>query len=397
LLPPRRVPLAAEQYRQAVDLLAELLLDAADARSRPGEGAGRAARVRSVCAQATRHSHDRATAPRRRRPAPSAGWGHRRCTGSSTTRPYVGKIRWRDKIFDGVHEPLVDEFTFAKAQAIMQEANTPNCAETRATSSSPGLLRCGRCGKACIGMSAKGNGGRNHYYACPGRQKYGPKACDGERLPREEVDEAVLRQLTSIYRDEQVIGEAITKANEEAERRRPEFEQRFASIGAEITRAEQALERYYEAFEQGSLSRERCEARLTRLQARLDDLHAQEAEFSLSAPDEATQAPTAAELVSVADLLEAVVAEAEPQKAKALLWLLIRGTARQRPVREPADLPARYRRFAQCPKKAGRAGIEPATLEMSPSQLLWSARRVSAGRRSERESSINGSIPTARG
>lgn len=29
LLPARRVPLAAEQYRQAVDLLAELLLDAA--------------------------------------------------------------------------------------------------------------------------------------------------------------------------------------------------------------------------------------------------------------------------------------------------------------------------------------------------------------------------------
>jgi hypothetical protein len=34
---------------------------------------------------------------------------------------YVGKIRWRDKVFDGVHEPLVDEFTFAKAQATLAE------------------------------------------------------------------------------------------------------------------------------------------------------------------------------------------------------------------------------------------------------------------------------------
>lgn len=97
---------------------------------------------------------------------------------------YVGKIRWRDKLFDGVHEPLVDEFTFAKAQAILAERGKH--ARRRGNASDfilSGLLRCGKCGKAYIGMSANGNGGRYHYYACSGRQKYGPKACDGERLP----------------------------------------------------------------------------------------------------------------------------------------------------------------------------------------------------------------------
>jgi hypothetical protein len=91
-------------------------------------------------------------------------------------------------------------------------------------------------------MSANGNGGRCHYYACSGRQKYGPKACDGERLPREKTETAVIDQLAALYRDEQVISGAFAKANAEAETRRPEFEQRLASISAEITRAEQALE-----------------------------------------------------------------------------------------------------------------------------------------------------------
>jgi Replication-relaxation len=72
----------------------------------------------------------------------------------------------------------------------------------------------------------------------------------GDRLPREKIEQAVIRQLASIYRDEHVISDAIAKANADAVKRRPEFEQRLASIGAEITRAEQALERYYEAFEQ---------------------------------------------------------------------------------------------------------------------------------------------------
>jgi site-specific DNA recombinase len=29
-----------------------------------------------------------------------------------------------------------------------------------------GLLRCGRCKRAYVGMSAKGNRGTYHYYAC---------------------------------------------------------------------------------------------------------------------------------------------------------------------------------------------------------------------------------------
>lgn len=49
-------------------------------------------------------------------------------------------------------------------------------------------------------MSANSNGGCYHYYACSGRQKYGPKACDGERLPREKIERAVIDQLAALTR-----------------------------------------------------------------------------------------------------------------------------------------------------------------------------------------------------
>jgi site-specific DNA recombinase len=257
-------------------------------------------------------------------PAPSAGWGHPAVHWIVNNPTYVGKIRWRDKVFDGVHEPLVDKCTFAKAQAIMSERG--DHAKRRGNASDfilSGLLHCGKCGKAYIGMSANGNGGRYHYYACSGRQKYGPKACDGERLPREKIKTAVIGQLATLYRNGRVISDAFAKANADAERRRPEFEQRLGSVSAEISRSEQALERYYEAFEQGKLSAERCEDRLVRLQARLDDLRAQEAELSVQAPDEAAHAPTAADLAEIANAIEAVATQGDPQKAKALLRLLI--------------------------------------------------------------------------
>jgi exonuclease VII small subunit len=124
-------------------------------------------------------------------------------------------------------------------------------------------------------------------------------------------------------RDGELVAAALAKAEQEAERTRLGIEQRLASISAEIARAEQALDRYYEAFEQGKLSAERCDKRLSRLQARLEDLRAQEAELAPPSPREPGHAPTPADLTAVADQLKHVLAEGEPQNAKALLRLTI--------------------------------------------------------------------------
>jgi site-specific DNA recombinase len=210
-------------------------------------------------------------------------------------------------------------------------------------------------------MSARGNGGTYHYYACTGRQKYGPKACRGERLPQHKLEQAVLCQLAGIYRNGTLIQQAIAKAEAKAKRQRPAIEQRLASVGAEIPRLEQSLERYYEAFEQGTLSAERCDERLSRLQARLTDLRGKQAELAASTPDEGTHAPTGGELAAIADHLDQLIANAEPQQAKALLRHLIA----ELKVESRAKIQPTYRVItpAVCAtsEKVERTGIEPVT------------------------------------
>ena len=186
-------------------------------------------------------------------------------------------------------------------------------------------------------------------------------ACRNERLPRHKLEHAVFEQVAALYRNEGLVAEALAQAETEAERNRPEIEQRLASIGAEIARAEQALERYFEAFEQGRLSPERCDERLMRLQARLEDLRAHQAELSLSTPEEAGRGPTPADLAAVADQLEGVLAEGEPQKTKALLRLLIQelrvdGRARIQPTYRLATP-----EVCATSEKVGAPGIEPGT------------------------------------
>src|SRR5436853_7769211 len=96
-----------------------------------------------------------------------------------------------------------------------------------------GLVRCGRCRRAYVGMSARGNGGLYHYYACSGRQKRGPKGCDAERIPREKLEDAVIEQLAHIYRDGHLIRRAIEESAAGEQTERAALEDRRASVAAE--------------------------------------------------------------------------------------------------------------------------------------------------------------------
>jgi exonuclease VII small subunit len=95
--------------------------------------------------------------------------------------------------------------------------------------------------------------------------------------------------------------------------------ERRQAIAAEITRNERSTARYFDAFEEGRLSPERCEQRLADLTSRLDDLRAQQTELA----DNDADTPTVADLTAVADQLDKVIEQGEPEQTKALLRILI--------------------------------------------------------------------------
>jgi recombinase/recombinase-like zinc beta ribbon protein len=160
-------------------------------------------------------------------PAPTAGWGHPAVHRVLTNPTYLGRIRWRNQDFASEHEPLIDPDTFQQAQTILAERGS-DASRRRGNRSDfllSGVIRCGHCGRAYIGMSAHGKGGTYDYYACTARQKYGPKACQGERVSREKLETAVLRQLTGIYRDGPLIHDALAAAQQQTQRERPALDE----------------------------------------------------------------------------------------------------------------------------------------------------------------------------
>ncbi len=210
-------------------------------------------------------------------PAPPRGWQPAIVLWILANQAYVGRVHWREQTFPGIHEPLTNQDTFDRAQALLKERGEDWLlrASNRADFLLSGLLRCGRCRRAYVGMSAKGNGGTYHYYACSGRQKLGRKGCDGERLPKDKLETAILDQLTGLYRHGGLIRDAIEQAAASSETDRAALTEKRASLAKEITRAERAIERYHDAFENGALDPARFKERLSALDTRLDALQAQ--------------------------------------------------------------------------------------------------------------------------
>ena len=151
-------------------------------------------------------------------------------------RAYVGEIYFRGRHYPAPHEPLVEPELFERAQAILAERSED--ASLRRSNQSDylltGLVRCARCGKRYVGAAAHGNGGRYAYYVRFSRQRYGKRACDAERLPAQELDEALLERLAQVLEQEPLVREAIEEAFAELDSERPKRE-------AELKRIERAF------------------------------------------------------------------------------------------------------------------------------------------------------------
>ena len=295
-------------------------------------------------------------------PAPTRGWQPAVVQWVLENEAYLGRVHWRGQSYPGLHEPLVDEPTFQAAQVLLRERGQ-DLALRRGNRSEfllSGVMRCGRCKRAYIGMSAKGNGGIYHYYACSGRQKLGRKGCDGDRLNRDKLETAVLNQLANLYRDSDLIADALQHAYGAQAADRPALDEQRRTIAEEIRRSERALDRYYQAFESGDLEAGQFKTRLADLQAKLDTLREQGDELAAKLADPADTFDPAA-LAAVADRLRDTLALGEPEQTKALLRLLIKELR----VNGRSEILPTYRvvtpEVCATPSSVGAAGIEPAT------------------------------------
>ena len=172
----------------------------------------------------------------------------------------------------GVHEPLVSREDFERAQELLNyRAETPAAPRWH---TSPylftGLVRCGKCGGALCGTSAKG--GRFLYYTCSLYYKQGKGSCPGVRVRKEKLESFVLDKLLSVILAPENLERLVELVNEELAADLERIDAEVEQIGQEIRHNRARLTKLFDALETGKLELEDLAPRIKELRGAIERL-----------------------------------------------------------------------------------------------------------------------------
>ena len=159
-------------------------------------------------------------------------WNKPNLLGLLTNVSYIGKVNYQGEILNGEHEAILDEKTWATAQAILKR----NCRDQGTSVRNKhgallrGLLRCGDCGCAMTHTYTMKNAIRYRYYVCQTALKRGWEKCATKSIPAQEIEDFVMQRLAKIGSDPVLAEDVAKQAQEENHRQRAALESEKATL-----------------------------------------------------------------------------------------------------------------------------------------------------------------------
>ena len=127
---------------------------------------------------------------------------------------YVGKVRHKDKLYKGQHEPIVSPESFEKAQRILS-ANGGKRSRPQECYlfTLDGLVRCGSCGSYMTPYFTYNNQKKLYaYYSCTNRNHRGPDACSMANVPAEPLEQVIAERLIQLSQQDCTVDRLVKNA-----------------------------------------------------------------------------------------------------------------------------------------------------------------------------------------
>lgn len=200
-------------------------------------------------------------------------WGRRMVLHMLRNPVYVGKIRWREVVYEGQHDPVVSELLFEKAGAVLQERHDDLKGRQWHNGSKrllTGVIECGRCKSRMFGSAGTKNGIQIPYYVCSKRND--GHGCDQPYVRAEPLENTIIEDIKAILRDEPFLTAIWKEANKRLEAERPDIEMELAKLEGQDAKIQTTIGRYFAAFEAGTLEPALCNEKVRELRDQLDEL-----------------------------------------------------------------------------------------------------------------------------
>ena len=175
-----------------------------------------------------------------------------------TNRKYIGEIVYKDQIYPGEQEAIVDRKTWDRAHRVIAENRHVRTMKTRCTT--PALLRdiirCGHCGNIMGITSPGGAKNKYRYYLCHHARTNGYDTCPVKSVAAGEIEGTVVEQLRRIFRSPDVIARTFRAVKQRANEQRDALAQEKKALDKELARLRKAMGSLVQAGDDGLLADE---------------------------------------------------------------------------------------------------------------------------------------------
>jgi len=242
----------------------------------------------------------------------------KRWVGSAVLRilhneAYVGTLVWGQRSseepvkVENAWPPIVDKEIFADAISIL-ESRGPKIIHPRRTVSEylfSGLMKCGVCGGAMSGHSAKS--GQFFYYRCAKASKRGAEACRGRWIPKSWIEGFIIDKIRNCVLSDENILELVQLTTEDMEGSLGTERQTLHMIEKQAADVDTRLEHLYDALETRSFSAEELAPRIRKLQSKRDELMVKKNQAEMDLQSDIVTVPDLQIVQDYADDLKALL------------------------------------------------------------------------------------------
>ncbi len=126
---------------------------------------------------------------------------------------YLGKVQHQGEIYEGEHEAVVDETTWARVQQVMENNSISKGQNIRNIHGAllSGLIICDSCQKSMTHTYTKKKDRLYRYYVCETSAKQGYKLCSTRSVPAKKIENFVVDKIKKIGQDPSVLHETTQK------------------------------------------------------------------------------------------------------------------------------------------------------------------------------------------
>ncbi len=252
-------------------------------------------------------------------------WSPQQVLRVLSNRVYLGELTFRDITAENCHPAIIEQHTFDDAQRLMEQRGESYAARAGNDTDflASGKLRCPRCHKAMIGTRANGRTKTYRYYTCWTRSRYGPESCDMDRIDADQLDAALLNSMATFFRTQHdLMAEAVTHAQRDHESNYDSRQDELDTVNAEISKVIAKIDRYLDAFEDGTLEPADLKERLTALRETKQSLQDRRDGLMVELSEQPVM-PDTATLTDVSDHINDVIRAGNITQQKSVVEALV--------------------------------------------------------------------------